>query len=395
MTKRPEHPLLLALALSLGPALALGIGRFAYALLLPAMRADLGLSFAAAGALNTANAAGYLVGALGSLAWARRFGLRGVLLGGCVITLFGLGLCALTRSFSLLLVLRFAAGLSGAMVLSIGGVLVAQLASGYPQRAGLLLGVYYNGIGLGIIVASLLAPMLLATGSQGWQIAWLGFTAVGVVATALIWRPSGEIPGEDMRNAPAERVPVRRVLRSLFASLLCYLLFGMGYIGYMTFNIALLKSRGASPLQVTVFFSLLGLAVCVSTRLWARLLDRFRDGKPMAMLNFLAGIAALLPLLSPSMTMALVSGALFGACFMSVVASTTALVRHNLIAAQWPFGIALFTSVFALGQIVGPTLTGWLADSGGLEKGLLFSGCTLLVGAAVASCQRTLNVGRQ
>ncbi len=140
MTKRPEHPLLLALALSLGPALALGIGRFAYALLLPAMRADLGLSFAAAGALNTANAAGYLVGALGSLAWARRYGLRGVLLGGCVITLFGLGFCALTRSFSLLLVLRFVAGLSGAMVLSIGGVLVAQLASGYPRRAGLLLG---------------------------------------------------------------------------------------------------------------------------------------------------------------------------------------------------------------------------------------------------------------
>ncbi len=85
---------------------------------------------------------------------------------------------------------------------------------------------------------------------------------------------------------------MRRVLRSLFASLLCYLLFGMGYIGYMTFNIALLKSRGATPLQVTVFFSLLGLAVCVSTRLWARLLDRFHDGKPMAILNFLAGLSA-------------------------------------------------------------------------------------------------------
>ncbi len=90
------------------------------------------------------------------------------------------------------------------------------------------------------------------------------------------------------------------------------------------------------------------------------------------------------------MTMALVSGALFGGCFMSVVAATTALVRHNLTAAQWPFGIALFTSVFALGQIVGPTLTGWLADSGGLEKGLLFSGCTLLVGAVVATRQRAL-----
>ncbi|MDB5888098.1 MAG: YbfB/YjiJ family transporter [Rhodocyclales bacterium] len=393
MTKRAENPLLIALALSLGPALALGIGRFAYALLLPAMREDLALSFAAAGALNTANAVGYLIGALGSVAWARRYGMRGVLLSGCVITLFGLGMCALTRSYSVLLLLRFVAGLSGAMVLSIGGMLVAQLASAHPQRAGLQLGVYYSGIGLGIIVSALLVPLLLATGPHGWQAAWLGLAIIGVLATALIWRPSGAIRSDNMHDAATRQLPIRQLMRSLFASLLSYFLFGVGYIGYMTFNIALLKGRGATPLQVTVFFSLLGLAVCVSSRLWARLLDRFRDGKPMAALNFLAGLAALLPLCSTSMTMAFVSSVLFGACFISVVSSTTALVRHNLAATQWPFGIALFTSIFALGQIVGPTLTGWLSDSGGLEKGLLFSGCTLLAAAVVAMRQRALNVG--
>jgi len=53
------------LGLAMGPAVALGLGRFAYALLLPAMRADLGWSYAVAGAMNTANAIGYLIGALG------------------------------------------------------------------------------------------------------------------------------------------------------------------------------------------------------------------------------------------------------------------------------------------------------------------------------------------
>ena len=48
----------------MGPVIALGLARFAYALLLPAMRADLGWSYADAGAINTANAAGYLAGAL-------------------------------------------------------------------------------------------------------------------------------------------------------------------------------------------------------------------------------------------------------------------------------------------------------------------------------------------
>ena len=50
----------LALALSLGAAVSLGITRFAYGLLLPAMRADLGWSYTLAGAMNTVNALGYL-----------------------------------------------------------------------------------------------------------------------------------------------------------------------------------------------------------------------------------------------------------------------------------------------------------------------------------------------
>ena len=51
-------------ALALAPAIGLGIARFAYALVLPDMRADLGWSYADAGWMNTTNAAGYLLGAL-------------------------------------------------------------------------------------------------------------------------------------------------------------------------------------------------------------------------------------------------------------------------------------------------------------------------------------------
>ena len=58
----PAHPIRLALALSLGAAISLGITRFAYGLLLPPMRTDLGWSYTLAGAMNTVNALGYLLG---------------------------------------------------------------------------------------------------------------------------------------------------------------------------------------------------------------------------------------------------------------------------------------------------------------------------------------------
>ena len=44
-------------ALSLGPAVSNSFARFAYALLLPAMRGDLHWTYAQAGGMNTANAA--------------------------------------------------------------------------------------------------------------------------------------------------------------------------------------------------------------------------------------------------------------------------------------------------------------------------------------------------
>ena len=51
----------IALALSLGAAVSLGITRFAYGLLLPVMRADLGWSYTLAGAMNALAGGGSFV----------------------------------------------------------------------------------------------------------------------------------------------------------------------------------------------------------------------------------------------------------------------------------------------------------------------------------------------
>ena len=53
-----------AVWLSLGPAVSNGFARFAYALILPAMRADLDWSYTQAGSMNSVNALGYLAGSL-------------------------------------------------------------------------------------------------------------------------------------------------------------------------------------------------------------------------------------------------------------------------------------------------------------------------------------------
>ena len=396
----PLRSLWLAVALSMGAAISLGITRFAYALLLPPMREDLGWSYTLAGGMNTANALGYLLGALATPWLLRRVAPGAVLLVGAAMATVFMGLSGFFTQAAPLLVQRLLAGGASALVFIAGGLLAARLGAQVPGRSGLLLGLYYGGTGWGISLSALLVPAVLAAAPapHSWTWAWWALALACVAATlALLWPArvlsglAAAVAAAASGSTPAAAVPDRVRWRALAPALLGYGLFGVGYIGYMTFVVALLREQGRGAGEVTLFYALLGLAVVLSSRIWAGLLDRSRGGEALARLNALLGVATILPAITGAWPVVLASGLLFGGVFLSVVASTTALVRHNLPQALWASGISAFTIVFAAGQIVGPTVVGWIADGpGGLARGLVFSACALWVGALVAWRQRPL-----
>jgi predicted MFS family arabinose efflux permease len=393
----------LALALALGAAVSLGITRFAYGLLLPTMRGDLGWSYTLAGGMNTANAMGYLVGALATPWLLRRTPATSLLLWGSALATAFMALSGFFTDATPLLVQRLLAGVASAWVFIAGGLLAARLGARQPRRSGFLLGIYYGGTGLGIALSAVGVPWVLEQAAgrpHAWAWAWWALAVLCGVATVLLAWPARVLAASDgpqVAKASAASAalsqPSDRVFRAKdFAFALAgYTGFGMGYIGYMTFVIALLKEQGSSPGAITLFYALLGVAVMASSRIWAGLLDRHKDGQALARLNALLGVATILPALTTAWPLVLASGLLFGGVFLSVVASTTALVRHNLPSAQWAVGISAFTIVFAAGQIVGPTVVGFIADGpGGLARGLVFSAVALWVGAGLAWRQRAL-----
>ena len=382
-----------ALALSLGAAVSLGLARFAYALLLGPMRADLGWTYFTAGAMNTGNAAGYLLGALVMPRAIARFGPRAALVGGGLATAALLALHGLVTANAALALLRVLSGAASAATFVAGGLLAARLGSRAAGQLspGLVLGLYYGGTGLGIVVSSFLVPAADAWGGAAlrpWQPAWLALGAVALAMTALMHRGTAAEPsGVAGAGAARAAVPWRR----LGFALAGYFAFGLGYIGYMTFIVTLLREQGLAAGVITAFYVTLGLGVVASSWLWAGLLQRWQGGGPMAVLNGLLALATALPVISAQPVAVFASGALFGAVFLSVVASTTALVRHNLPAAAWPGGITGFTIVFAVGQIAGPSAVGLIADGpGGLARGLAISAAMLALGSALAMGQRPL-----
>lgn len=369
-----------ALGLAMGPAAALGLGRFAYALLLPGMRTDLGWSFSEAGAMNTANAVGYLTGALLAAPLARRAGARRAFLVGLAVTTLALAASAASGNLPLLLGLRGLAGAAGAVSFVVGAGLAAQAgAHAGPGRAALLLGVYFSGGGLGIVASGLAIPALLAHASSGagWRLGWLLIAGLAALALVISIPAVRRVPEPPPTRARGDRWPAR----SLAMLLAAYTLFGAGYIAYMTFIVAFLTSEGASPGEVSVFWVVLGTTAVAAAFAWGPLLGRLRGGRgPAAVLAVVTG-GALLPLMSGATWAAYVSAALFGGSFLAVVTAVTAVARNSLHPRHWTPAIATLTVAFAVGQSAGPVLAGVLSDgTTGVRAGL-----TLSVGVLAAA----------
>jgi predicted MFS family arabinose efflux permease len=371
--------------LAMGPAVALGLARFAYALLLPAMRVELNWTYADAGAMNTANAAGYLAGALIAAPVARRFGAKQTFLAGIVVTALGIGASGLTSEFALLICLRALAGLSGALAFVAGGSMAAAV-SGSAARAPLALGIYFAGGGLGVAMSALTVPLLLNT--VGWRGGWLvlGALALGASLIALPALLRAPLPAEQSATARESAWSPRRMAIELVG----YVLFGAGYIAYATFIIAQLRANSNfTPQEIAFFWAALGCAAIAGVFLWSPVLARLQGGRGAMAVISAVTLGAALPLLSNSRPMAYLSALLFGGSFLSTITAVTSFARRAAPPEAWTKAIAALTVAFGIGQCIGPILSGYLSDGpAGVRMGLQVSVAILLGSAAVIAFQR-------
>lgn len=375
-------------ALSLGPAVSNSFARFAYALMLPAMRADLGLNYSQAGALNTANAIGYLGGALFAARYVSALGNRRLFCTGMVATVIAILGSGLTGDFVAQLGLRTVAGVGGAMVFICGAVLASNIFPDRPRLASSAIAVYFGGAGAGILLSGAGVPPLLAIAGDGaWRSAWL---AIGIVsalfAVFAIW--AARQIDEPSSGARGGAWPIAE-LRAALAS---YFLFGAGYIAYMTFVVAWMVSHGRAALDVSLTWGTLGIATLVAPLAWRVPRARWRAATVLAASGVVLGIGAALPLVSTSRPAMLMSAVFFGGAMFTAPAAVTDLVKTSLPKTSWGSAVSVFTVVFAIGQAIGPVLTGWLADvTQSLQAGLAGSVAILVVASATAMRQRTVS----
>ena len=389
----PRRNWLILAGLTLGVCVTNGFARFAYGLLLPAMRAELGWSYTQAGWLNTANALGYVVGAVATLLLLRRIAPATLFSLGVwttAITLFATGLneALVAQSFW-----RFAAGVAGAMSFATGGALAAALFTDRPRLNALSIAIYFGvGGGMGIVLAGLCLPLVLTLyGTAAW--AW-GWIVIGLISFAFcplsLWAARQLRPARGGAVQPAP-VPVRQMLGE-FAG---YAGFGLGYIVYLTFIAAWMTAQSAPAWQIAGVWTLVGLCICASPFLWRGIFARFANGVPLALILLNIAVGSSLPVLWPGPAGLIVSAVVFGLSVFMAPGAITNFTRQNLAPESWGAAISAFTVTFAVAQTLGPVGAGWIGDAtGDIGASLIAASAILLIGAACALMQRPLSIAR-
>ena len=378
-----RSPLAIAFGGLFALAVGLGIGRFVYTPILPFMAEDLGLSPAEGGLAASANLLGHLVGALVSARARMPGGRRRWLLGALALSAATTAAMGLTADrFSTMMMLRFASGIAGAIVivLTSGLVLDRLAAAGRPGFAW----IPFAGVGAGIAASAALVSLMAAHGAA-WENLWLasgGLALLGLVGCTLV---VSEAPAaEHVRRPSASASTVAATRRGLPALVTAYGLFGFGYVITATFISQQVRTTpGVASLEEVVWL-VVGLAAVPSVAFWVWMDRRLGNGAALALACLVEGVGISASVLDTSAIAVLFAAAVLGATFMGITA--LGLITARRLSAGDPTRLlALMTASFGVGQMIGPTFAGYayrIGDS--FQVPSLTAAAALLVAALLA-----------
>lgn len=347
-------------------AVAFGLARYGYGLLLPQMRTSLELSLGQLGVIGGAGYASYLVASLACPALLSRLGPRTTVVAGGTAAVAGMAVCAAATGP---LTLGVGVAVGGASPALVWPPYVAAVEEHLPaDRRARGHGVVNSGTAYGVAVAGPVS--LLAAGS--WRLAWAAFAAVALLAT--IWAvrtlPSGTYSTHGATDAGG-LVTVAREQggRLLLAAFLAGLVAG----SYATFGVEVAAAQvPLGELSGGVFQTLVGISGVAGGLVGALLA---RASLPRLLAATASTLAASCLLLAVAPGLVLVSAVLYGASFIAIIGLL--LIWSNALVPRAPAtGIVTAMLAMALGLVVGPPVAGVVAGDAGLAT--VFVACAPL-----------------
>lgn len=357
--------------------IAMGIGRFAYTPILPLMQKDLSLSNTTAGYIASSNYAGYLLGAIlaGAIPFKKyRTNLLRVSL---IISILTTALMGLTYSNLLWNVLRFLSGFASAFVLVLAsGIVLDKLA---VIRKTSWSGLFYGGVGLGIFLSSLLIPSL--NHLFRWEGTWIGLAVVSGILAIFVWIWLDETPNVVKKKNKQDMIVKVPPAKWLIWLIIAYGLEGLGYIVTGTFIVSIAEKTSYFHNGATLVWMMVGLAAIPSCLIWSLLAKKWGYIKSLVLAMVLQSLGIAMPAFWMSKTSFVISALLFGATFMGITTLATTVGRE-MNPSDSSRTIGILSAIYALGQLIGPTLAGVLSSfTHDFNAAFIGAACVVFFGA--------------
>jgi predicted MFS family arabinose efflux permease len=347
-THRTDRGVHATIAGTCASLVGIGLARFAYTPLLPALISGHWFAPSAAAYLGAANLGGYLAGALLGRPLASRIAAPVLLRGLMLLATAAFFACAFPLSFAWFFVWRLFSGISGGALMVLAATTVLPHVA--PNRRGIASGAIFAGVGLGIAASGTLVPILLR---QGLSATWVGLGALSLVLTAIAWAgwPSGS-PVQSPAAAPQTRHPGGQ-LRALYVE---YALNAAGLVPHMLFLVDYVaRGLGQGLDSGARYWVLFGIGAVVGPVLSGHLADRTGFGPALRLSFFIQAAAVLLPALGTGTPGLVVSSLIIGAFTPGVVPLALGriheLLPHDAAAQRSAWSAA--TTAFALLQAAG------------------------------------------
>ena len=343
--------------------IGIGLSRFAYTPLIPALIGEGWFDPADAAYLGAANLAGYLAGALSSQWMARRGPAVGVMRAMLLLATVAFFACAWPMGFIWYFLWRFASGYAGGALMALAAP--TALLSVPADRRGLAGGLIFTGVGLGIALSGTLVPLLLL---QGLTVTWLGLGVLSFLLTLVAW---GGWPAAAAAAMLTAAGPARRgagLKWPLAAVFLAYGLDAAGIVPHMVFLVDFVaRGLGQGIAAGGGYWVLVGIGASAGPLIAGRLADRMGFNAAIRLALGLQAFAVALPALSASVAALGFSSLVVGAFVPGIVPLVLGRV-HELVPGDPGLQRAAWsraTAAFALGQAAAGYGFAWLfADSG-------------------------------
>ncbi len=332
-----------------GCLIGIGLARFAYTPLIPALIEAGWFTASQAFYLGAANLAGYLAGALLAApmaAWRSPVAMLRVMMLIAAASFFA---CAFPLSFLWFFLWRLLSGFAGGALMVLAASTV--LSSVPRSRRGLAGGVIFTGVGLGIIASGTLVPLVLQAGLVEIWVA-LGLLALALTVFAWGGWPAGAAAPAATLSRSALDNGSGFPLRALYVS---YGLNAVGLVAHMVFLVDFVaRGRGAGLETASWYWIVFGAGALIGAALSGRVADRIGFPWALRAMVLLQALGVSLVVVTESSGWLVVSSFVVGASVPGVVPLVAGRVhelvpdRADLQRRAW--GIA--TTFFAIGQAV-------------------------------------------